>query len=353
MKTGSARQGPLGGDSRCAAAQTRADLVPSVARAFVGLAEDRGCDGNQLCRGLGFNTEDLAQHELLLSHQQVRTLILRTARRLDDPSVGLAAGARQTPTSWGLTGLGLMTCPTLGDAIAYGLEHRDITGAMVDNWFETGPQHFTMEASPRRYDPEIEPYLAEENFASSLAVARCLAGADLKPSLVEFAHRSPGGDAAYRRFFACPVRFGAGVNRIHVETRWLNVRVPHYDRLTCSLLQRQLETMMRTPPGLPQVVQTVVDRLRTSSEAATSQQQLAEDINLSARTLRRRLQREATGYKSLRDEALYARARDLLSSPGTTVDQVAATLGYSDARAFRRAFKRWSGQSPGTYRRGH
>ena len=73
-------------------------------------------------------------------------------------------------------------------------------------------------------------------------------------------------------------------------------------------------------------------------------------VNVSERTLRRRLGQQETTYRTLRDSTLFERAQDLLGNSDMTVAQVAELVGYSDARAFRRAFKRWSGMLPRAYR---
>jgi AraC-like DNA-binding protein len=80
------------------------------------------------------------------------------------------------------------------------------------------------------------------------------------------------------------------------------------------------------------------------------QRELATRINLSERTLRRRLGKLDTSFRTVSDAARYAKAKELLARPGTTIAEVAQAVGYSDARAFRRAFKRWSGELPVDYR---
>ena len=81
------------------------------------------------------------------------------------------------------------------------------------------------------------------------------------------------------------------------------------------------------------------------------QPELARAVNVSDRTLRRRLQAQETNFRALRDTTRYERARDLLCHTALTMTDVAAAVGYADARAFRRAFKRWSGHLPADFRR--
>jgi AraC-like DNA-binding protein len=71
---------------------------------------------------------------------------------------------------------------------------------------------------------------------------------------------------------------------------------------------------------------------------------------MSARTLRRRLEREGTSYQRIKDNARRDLAIGLLRRGGMTVSEVAERAGFSDASAFHRSFKKWTGHSPGSYR---
>ena len=167
-----------------------ADIVPYMARSLLGLMEDRGLSLERLCRGLGFTHTDLLDRHLLLSHQQVRSLVLRAQLLTRDPALGIASGARQPPVSWGLMGLAMLTCETFGEAIEYGLSQQGAGGAMLHNAFEVRGREAHLEVLPRLFDLEIEGFLVEENFASAVAIGRCLVGSEFAPLRVDlaFAH---------------------------------------------------------------------------------------------------------------------------------------------------------------------
>jgi AraC-like DNA-binding protein len=74
---------------------------------------------------------------------------------------------------------------------------------------------------------------------------------------------------------------------------------------------------------------------------------------LHRRTLSRRLKAEGTAFRQLADEMRFEIAGQLLSNPRITFSQIATTLGYSEASAFTRAFRRWSGQTPTAWRAVH
>lgn len=327
-----------------------ANIVPFSARSLLGLVEDRGRSPERLCRGLGFTYKDLQNREMLLSHLQVRHLILRAQKLLDEPALGLASGARQTPVSWGLPGLAMLTCETFGEAISYGLSRQIEAGAMMRHMFEDRAHEMYLEVVPRVFDLEIEPYLIEESFAASLTVSRYLVGSAFKPLRVELAFDGQKHKELYARFFRCPVRFNAGYNRMTMAPHWLGVRLPGYDRITCGLIREQLNSLLKQPLGRHDLVESLSNRIRFGIEDRPSQSDLSRQMNLSERTLRRRLDKQSVGFRNLRDTALFERARDLLQNSSNTITEVAQAVGYSDARAFRRAFKRWSGELPTAFR---
>ena len=73
-------------------------------------------------------------------------------------------------------------------------------------------------------------------------------------------------------------------------------------------------------------------------------------LNMSARTLRRRLDKEGTSYQRIKDNARRDVAISMLSRDRLTVSEVAEQVGFSDPSAFHRSFKKWTGESPGSYR---
>lgn len=78
--------------------------------------------------------------------------------------------------------------------------------------------------------------------------------------------------------------------------------------------------------------------------------EIAARLHVSPQTLRRRLREEGVCYRELRDDVLREVATDALERGGLSVGQIAERLGFSDASAFHRAFKRWSGTTPGAWR---
>jgi AraC-like DNA-binding protein len=82
-----------------------------------------------------------------------------------------------------------------------------------------------------------------------------------------------------------------------------------------------------------------------------SADEVAEDLGMSARNLRRRLEAEGSSYQVILDEVRCELARRYLAEEGKGVEEVAFALGFSDGSAFHKAFKRWTGESPTDFAR--
>jgi len=123
----------------------------------------------------------------------------------------------------------------------------------------------------------------------------------------------------------------------------------YHDSVTAELTRQACERELKAlglagaPASLREVLLDDTDRLR--SPAA-----MAAEIGVSTRTLNRMLAAEGLKYADLAQQVLIGRARRMLAR-GVATDDVAAALDYSDGRSFRRAFERWTGETPANFRR--
>lgn len=79
----------------------------------------------------------------------------------------------------------------------------------------------------------------------------------------------------------------------------------------------------------------------------------AETVNMSRRSLQRQLAEEHLTYSLLVDQVRFEVAVGLLQDPTLKLIEISLELGYEDPANFSRAFKRWAGISPSTFRRIH
>jgi AraC-like DNA-binding protein len=114
----------------------------------------------------------------------------------------------------------------------------------------------------------------------------------------------------------------------------------------CEAQCRDLVARRRARTGTAHEVRELLTRL---GALGSPMPEIARELNLSARTLRRRLEEEGTSFRALLDEVREALAEELLTMGAVPVEDVAVRLGYAEASSFIHAFKRWKGVTPTAY----
>jgi AraC-like DNA-binding protein len=179
---------------------------------------------------------------------------------------------------------------------------------------------------------------------------RALCGDGWAPREVLLAFRKPADVGPYRRFFRAPIRFDADVCALRFPAATLAQPVRNADAALYRILEREvreLSTHSDAPLGdrLAALVRSAI------STGELSIERVASLLSMQPRTLNRRLRERGTTFRQVADDARYALSRQLLVRGGLRLADVAVSLGYADASAFARAFRRWSGTSPTEWRR--
>jgi AraC-like DNA-binding protein len=209
-----------------------------------------------------------------------------------------------------------------------------------------------VQAWPRFGELEILPFLCEELFASSLAIARDLCGPNMRPLRIELSYPAPAYADAYADVFQCEVRFGAQHNRVLVDTHWLAQPLSGYNPLTSRQALALCHQHLRGNGTHDEIVGSVERLLRSRLRDHPKLTEVARTLHLSERSLRRKLADSGRIFREIHDRVRAERALQLLHAGQLSVAEIGSELGFSDPREFRRAFKRWTGMPPQHARRG-
>lgn len=169
----------------------------------------------------------------------------------------------------------------------------------------------------------------------------------------EFVYQAPPHRAEYDLLFGCPVRFGAEHTGAAFAAHWLGAPLIQDETALGELLRRApADLLSRRDYGT-----TVTEQIRrTMTRALATRGRLPEAPEIAARlavspaTLRRRLTAEGTSFQQLKDSVRRDAAITALREGHEPIAQLAARLGLSEDTAFHRAFRRWTGTTPGAYR---
>lgn len=333
-------------DARYVTANIPAFLIRSLAATL----DDMGLDAGRLLVGLGVTMADLADPACRLSFRQGREIILRAMKLARDRALGLETGIREKITSVGLVGYAMLTAPTVGDAVRLGLELQKDTGSMLEFDTRLSGQRVAVTAASRFNDPEIHVFLVEEAFASFMGIGLALAGERFRPHMIELAYPPPRHAAEYNRVFGCEIRFGQMENCFFFDPVWYGQPLDTADPFGHRQLLDFLAFNRARSRGAAEVIESVERVLRPRLTVPYPISSVARELGMSERTLRRRLAESGVSYQAVLDGLKKNRALELLANPRMSIEQIAFAVGFTDPHNFRRAFRRWTGSTPGALR---
>jgi AraC-like DNA-binding protein len=329
---------------------TVANLPAYLLRCLAVTVEDLGVDPERLCLGLGFTVEDLASPACRVSFRQGSMMIRRALELAPGKGLGLLIGERETIASIGVLGFVMMTSPTFGEAVALGMNLQKFAGSMLLFDLQVEADVANVLASSRFPEPDIHVFLVEEAFASFLQVARGLVGHAFKPNRIELAYPAPPYAGEYERVFDCPVHFDRPASAFVSDAYWLRRRLLTHDQLSHRQALEFLDVGISRERDKVDLFESVERVVRKNMKRLPTLADVARQLHLSERTLRRRLRDSDVSYQALLDSVRKNRAVELLANTQLSIEQVAAEVGFSDAHNFRRAFKRWTKSSPSDLR---
>lgn len=284
-----------------------------------------------------------------------REVLEAAAERLRQPDLGLRLGQRFTPAHLGLLGYVLQSCGTVGAALER-LQHyeRLINGINRLRRREVTDDHglpctdLVWGVEHGRPGQQVDSC----NIATLLQVTRRMTGLDAGPLRIDFVNPAPADLAPYIAFFRCPLHFDQPETRVRLPSAWLDVPLPNPDPQLAGLLQRQVDALLAQLPDEADIVQAVRRSLaRHLRRQSAGLDDIAADLNLSPRTLHRRLEEAGTSYRALWEDTRRHLAEEYLLDPHLTLNDIAGLLGFSEQSALTRAFRRWHGVGPKAWRR--
>lgn len=300
----------------------------------------------------GLTVDQFMQEDTLLTSRQQIQIVQNGLQLSNDETFGLRLGKRLTPPTHGAMGFLASSSPNLLMALkafeAYIPTRLNFVRASMntgEEWLE-GYCYFELELSE-----DILRCFAEIFAKIIFDCAEFILGRPLDEAIACFSYSEPSYSHYYADFLPGRFEFSSPnlMVKIPIDLCYIPNTSTNYENYLfamrqCELMQAQLNSnrstskyqiqkmMLEHPPGV------------------LSEEEAAAVLFISKRTLARRLKKEGTGFRQIRDEILSQQAGSYLRDSDMSVDSIAALLNYHDSANFRRAFKRWFQVSPAQYR---
>jgi AraC-like DNA-binding protein len=314
-------------------------------------ARDRGLPREEILKGLNLPDAVFDDPEARIPLLAYGNIVARTLRLSADGGLGYDFGLRNSITAHGLLGLGLMSQPTVRELVDFSVKYvvKLRSPGFSTRFFVDGDQAVVDVREAVPYGP-LRQYAFDMLLAGLAQTHRQLLPDT--PLELWFECTEPPYYARYRERLP-KVRFAMGANQMRFPAAILDRRVETGDAATARLLVAQAERDVRMLGAGEDFLGRVRALLAGIEGAYPDLEATAQRLHMSPRSLNRKLREHGSSFQELMDEARRRDSVSLLQRTSLTVEEVAARLGYSDAAAFSRAFRKWHGLAPGRFRERH
>ena len=328
----------------------RASSAALLLRALVESARAAGVDGDGLLGAIGVPPGVMDDASGWVPFETMARAWHLACERSGDPDFGLHAAESTPPGTYGALEYATMSSTSLVDALRRAVRYYAALGSMGDSTMLQRGGLVRIGLTPRcEMAPGAARHFVEHFFALLVTRGRLLTGGRLKLLRATFVHAAPTSTAEHRRIFAAPLEFGARANELVAESHGLSVPLRSSNPELLEPLERAAATMLegRAQDVVARTRAVVPEVLRAGEPGLSG---VARRLGVSARTLQRRLGEQATSYADIVDEVRRELAHREVASGTRSFGEIAFLLGFSQASAFDRAFRRWTGSTPSAYR---
>jgi AraC-like DNA-binding protein len=272
--------------------------------------------------------------------------------RTGDLAIGLKAGRGIDYGSWGAFEYAIRSASTVSAALEVATRYMRLLSDALDCHVEIAGERAIVHLTNKIPAPRAASDFIAAALHNGLLERHLPAIPNLEWS---FPYQAPGDPTEYAETFgAVPLRFSQPYFGYSFDKSYLSARRETGDPRLHAVMKKYAEVLLSELPKKTNFKETVramlAQDLETSRPTAAI---VAARLDVSQRTLSRRLEHEGTSFKDLLDDCRRALALDYVTRPSFRLPEVVFQLGFSETATFYRAFKRWTGQTPLQYRRAH
>lgn len=327
--------------------------APYKIAALVEVLAEQGISPEDSLKGSGVAADQIYDAATLTSVRQYAAVCKNAMALSHDPATPFKVGSRLHLAAYGMYGYALMSCLSLRDYFRLGVKyHRLATPTLTIVWTEypdrvvwTFPDAFI--SSPTR---ELGEFLIEQQFTQHVTHLQDVAGHSCPPVKACFPYPAPAYADIYPKYLGCPCYFGQEQCELVYDSAILDQKPQLANRHSATLIQEICDRLIgqaKTSSGASGEVYQIL--MRKPGEFP-QMDAVADAMQMTSRTLRRRLEAEGTSFVAIVDDVRCSLATEYLKTTKMSTEDIAMLLGFSDAANFRRALKRWTGKSLGELR---
>lgn len=316
-------------------------------------AQLAGHDTSALLESVGINPAQLQDPDARINDQQYIAVMTALIRLNNNEFLG-AGGKRRAPRgSFGMMCHAIIHLPTLKKALLRSIMFYNHLASGIHLKLQACGDRAVLSVAWDDPDTDANQVTTEATLVILHRFSCWLINQRIPLIEATFNYAPPDHIDQYHRLFHCPLRFNRPRNSVVFDVRYLNYPLMQ----NASSLKHFLPTAPFNLFTIPSNAQALTAQIRALigkdfSHEFPAFEAIASQLKMTPQTLRRRLKDEANSYQAIKDNVRRDAAIHYLSRPQLSVEEIALLMGFSEASTFHRAFKKWTGLTPGEYRQG-
>ena len=288
-----------------------------------------------------------------VSLRQVLECCRNALKLTRNPQFAYHAGLRFHVSAYGMYGFAMLASTDFRQTMAFIQQYHQLATPLAAIGFEERGARAAWSITPLDHplvDSDLYRCLVELHCGIFLSILRDLMGGAFSPEEVGLIYGPASHSGAYAAYAGYPARFRQPANQLQFDAAWLDRPAVLGNQITYAAVVKLCDNLLVELELQAGVAGRVRQAVLIRGVADVGFDQIANDLALSPRTLRRRLQLEEAPFHKLLDELRAGMAIKYLRETLLPIDQIGEMLGFSEPANFRRAFRRWTNTAPGEYR---
>lgn len=311
-----------------------------------------GIDLSRLLKGTGIDPLGLNDQEYKINKDQIVSFY-RNVLALNISGISVLLGGAIKPKDYGLYGCTLLCCKSLRSTLEFAIRYHNLVTKTVNMTLHvddiSGQSCFRFE--DLLFAQDIEDFNIELQCVIVLSLVReCLDSDSFSFDALRFSFNKPRHHQLYEDFFRCPISYSNPYSEFVFTDDKLSLNTPRSNPFAMPLLLEQCDTVLNTVATKNEFLVTINRWVADNLHRDMCAENLANDLYLTPRTLRRKLSEQGTSFSNIVKELRCSAAKKLITETQLTIEDIGCAIGFNDVSNFRAAFKKWTGQTPSNLR---
>jgi AraC-like DNA-binding protein len=312
---------------------------------LIDLARQRGVQPADLLVDSNLSETGLATMGARVSDEDFTRIVDRAYTLTGDRALGLHLGKRLNLSAHATVGQAFMTCENLEQVVNFFLKYYRILAPGLDLRYEQRDGRCWITPDSVWEDQRVQ-FSHEVLFAALVHSMQLLINETELQFRLELPYPEPDYIEEYHQLFGDELYFSAKQGRISFDDHWLDALLPSSNPALLTLYEQECQRLLADLEDDDSLTERTLQLLRKLEGHYPQMPRVADMLNHSPRTYRRRLATENSSYQHLLDQVRTEHATHYLTSTSLPLASIAFMVGFNDVSNFRRAYIKWTGRTP-------